>query len=96
MILNREIEIPIRKYGMKYPVIALTGPRQSGKTTLLKTLFSDYQYVSLENPDNRNFAENDPNGFFMKYNDKVIIDEAQHVPSIFSYLQTIVDQSGKM
>ena len=47
----------------KYPILALTGPRQSGKTTLLKEMFTDYRYVSLENPDNRNFAETDPNGF---------------------------------
>jgi predicted AAA+ superfamily ATPase len=96
MIVNRTIERAIRNMAEKYPIIGLTGPRQSGKTTLLKSLFSDYQYVSLENPDNRSFAENDPNGFFLKYDNKVIIDEAQRVPSIFSYLQTIVDQSGKM
>lgn len=80
----------------KYPVLALTGPRQSGKTTLLKSLFNDYRYVSLENPDIRAFAETDPNGFLKKYDSKVIIDEAQRVPMLFSYIQTMVDASGQM
>jgi len=80
----------------KYQVIALTGPRQSGKTTLLKDLFSEYDYVSLENPDNRAFADSDPNGFLLRYASKVIIDEAQRVPHIFSYIQTKVDESNEM
>jgi len=96
MILNREIEIPIRKYGIKYPVIALTGPRQSGKTTLLKTLFPDYEYVSLENQDIRSFAETDPNGFLDRYAEKIIFDEVQRVPLLFSYIQTRVDESPVM
>lgn len=96
MILNREIKIPIRKYGMKYPVIALTGPRQSGKTTLLKTLFPDYEYVSLENHDIRSFAETDPNGFLDRYAEKIIFDEVQRVPLLFSYIQTRVDESPVM
>ena len=56
MTIEREIESAIRSLMGKYPIIALTGPRQSGKTTLLKTLFPDFRYVSLENPDNRSFA----------------------------------------
>lgn len=79
-----------------YPIIAVTGPRQSGKTTLLKNLFSDYRYVSLENPDNRFFAENDPNGFLELYNNKVIFDEVQRVPTLLSYIQTLVDASKIM
>ncbi len=80
----------------KYPILALTGPRQSGKTTLLKEMFTDYRYVSLENPDNRNFAETDPNGFLEMYDQKVIFDEVQRVPHLFSYLQTIVDEKNRM
>lgn len=80
----------------KYPILALTGPRQSGKTTLLKEMFTDYRYVSLENPDNRNFAETDPNGFLEMYDQKVIFDEVQQVPHLFSYLQTIVDGKNRM
>jgi predicted AAA+ superfamily ATPase len=80
----------------KYPIIAVTGPRQSGKTTLLKTMFSEYRYVSLENPDARKFAETDPNGFLKLYDTQVIFDEVQRVPSLFSYIQTLVDQSQTM
>ena len=80
----------------KYPVVALTGPRQSGKTTLLKNAFPNYKYVSLEKPDVREFATKDPNAFLKQYSEYVIIDEAQRVPSLFSYIQTIVDDSGKM
>jgi len=96
MLINREIADAIRTLSGKYPVLAVTGPRQSGKTTLLKSIFSDYEYVSLENPDIRMFAETDTNGFLQKYGKYVIIDEAQRVPVLFSYLQTLVDDSGLM
>ncbi len=96
MILNRDIVNLVFQYGMKYPIIALTGPRQSGKTTLLKTLFPDYEYVSLENRDIRSFAETDPNGFLDRYAEKVIFDEVQRVPPLFSYIQTRVDESPVM
>ncbi|MCE4566019.1 ATP-binding protein [Maribellus sp. CM-23] len=94
-MINREIASRIMQHGTKYPVIAVTGPRQSGKTTLLKSAFPDYEYVSLENPDNRNFAETDPNGFFSRYSRKIILDEVQRVPALFSYIQTLVDESGE-
>ncbi len=96
MRIEREIKNAIIKLIDKYPIVALTGPRESGKTTLLKTLFPDYEYVSLENPDNRNFAESDPNGFFEKHPKNIILDEVQRVPAIFSYMQTLVDNSGLM
>jgi uncharacterized protein len=96
MTTNRNIAKAIRFLLGKYPVIAVTGPRQSGKTTLLKTMFPDYRYVSLENPDARKFAENDPNGFFKLYDKQVIFDEVQRVPSLFSYIQTLVDDSKIM
>ncbi len=64
MMVKREIEGAMKQLAEKYPIIALTGPRQSGKTTLLKEMFSDYRYVNLENPDTRNFAETDPQSFF--------------------------------
>lgn len=94
--VNRTIESKIRSMLDKFPVLALTGPRQSGKTTLLRNMLPDYRYVSLENTDDRFFAETDPLGFLAKYNSEVIIDEAQRVPSLFSYLQTKVDADGKM
>ena len=96
MRINREITNAIKELVGKYPVLALTGPRQSGKTTLLKSVFPDYTYISLENPDNRNFAETDPNGFLRLYSKNVIFDEVQRVPVLFSYIQTIVDESGMM
>ncbi|SDC92492.1 hypothetical protein SAMN04488104_1009102 [Algoriphagus faecimaris] len=96
-VINRWIYSAIREYQSKYPILAITGPRQSGKTTLLKTLFPDYRYVSLENPDNRDFALKDPNGFLAEYDDQVIFDEVQQAPAIFSYLQTLVDsRPGRM
>ena len=80
-----------------YPILSLTGPRQSGKTTLVKALFSDYAYVNLENLDERLAAEEDPRRFLRAHTESgVIIDEAQRVPGLFSYLQGMVDESGKM
>lgn len=96
MSIQRKLGPFLREMSAKYPVLALTGPRQSGKTTLLKTIFQDYQYLSLENPDNRAFAQNDPNGFLQRYASKIIIDEAQQVPHLFSYIQTLVDESDTM
>lgn len=96
MILKRNISKTMLEIVNQYPILAVTGPRQSGKTTLLKELFSDFKYISLENPDNREFAKEDPNGFLKRFSGKVIIDEAQRVPSIFSYLQTHVDSKKEM
>lgn len=81
-----------------YKVVAVIGPRQSGKTTLVKDVFADKPYVSLENLDTRNFALTDPRGFLDKYKDGAIFDEIQRTPEIFSYLQQVVDEtkeSGK-
>lgn len=95
-IVKRQIKESILSLLPKYPILALTGPRQSGKTTLLKNILPDYRYVSLENTDDRYFATEDPAGFLKKYDSKVIFDEVQQVPNLFSYLQTIVDESGQM
>lgn len=96
MSVIRSIKKEMDIYKYKYPILVLTGPRQSGKTTFLKTQFSNYQYVNLENLDNRNFAIDDPNGFLKQYNQYVIFDEVQRVPSLFSYLQTKVDEDKIM
>ena len=74
-----------------FPVIAITGPRQSGKTTLAKSTFPNKPYLTLEDPDTRLLAESDPRGLLSVYPDGLIIDEAQRVPQLFSYLQGIVD-----
>jgi hypothetical protein len=75
-----------------YPALAITGPRQSGKTTLAGAVFGDRPYVSLENPDTLVYAESDPRGFLKKYRGGAVFDEAQRCPSLFSYLQQIIDQ----
>ena len=91
MEINREIVNAINENRKMYPIIAVSGPRQSGKTTLLKDNFPEYRYISMENIDVRNFLEIDPNGFFEKYDKFCIFDEAQRSPELFSYLQTKVD-----
>lgn len=78
-----------------FPIVSLIGPRQSGKTTLAKKVFPDYRYISLEDLDNRSYAQTDPRGFLAEYNEKVIIDEAQRAPDLFSYMQTRVDEYDK-
>jgi hypothetical protein len=95
MSVKRSLIKSLPQLMKQYPVVALTGPRQSGKTTLLKNTYKDFRYVSLENPDIRNFAELDPNSFLKEYDQHVIFDEVQRVPQLFSYLQQIIDESGK-
>ncbi len=96
MSVLRRIYTSIEECRSRYPIIALTGPRQSGKTTFLKNQYPDYTYVSLENPDVRNFALEDPNGFLKQYDRWVILDEVQRAPELFSYLQTKVDEDQLM
>ena len=94
MRLNRLVKKQMDVYLKKYPVLVLTGPRQSGKTTFLKEQFPNYTYVNLENPDLRNYAIKDPNGFLTEHARYVILDEVQRVPHLFSYLQTKVDEDN--
>ncbi len=75
-----------------YPVVTLTGPRQSGKTTLIRSAFPDHTYVSMEQTENRQFALDDPHGFLGRFKGPVIFDEAQRAPDLFSYIQTSVDE----
>ena len=77
----------LRELGKYYPIISLTGPRQAGKTTLLRDLYTDYDYLSFEAPELRAEFTADPRGFLRQYGENVIFDEAQHVPELFSYLQ---------
>lgn len=76
----------------QFPVISLTGPRQSGKSTLVKHTFPDYRYVSFEDPDVYETALDDPRSFLARYDNHVIFDEVQRIPSMFSYLQGIIDE----
>jgi predicted AAA+ superfamily ATPase len=91
-MIKRNIEENLKKYFKQYPVVVLTGPRQSGKTTIVKKLFPKLAYVNLEDLELREFAEEDPKGFLNQYGDHLIIDEVQRVPSLFSYIQLIVDE----
>ena len=79
-----------------YPVVVVTGSRQSGKSTLLKTALSHWPVVSLEVLDLRESAQRDARAFLKQYPSPLIIDELQRVPDLFSYIQTAVDNSGKM
>lgn len=79
-----------------YPVLTITGPRQSGKTTLARLLAPELPYVSLEDPDTRAFALEDPRAFLRQISDGAIIDEAQRAPELFSYLQGVVDADPRM
>lgn len=92
-MIQRTIQVQLKKLAAMYPVVTITGPRQSGKTTLAKTTFPDYRYVSLENFDVRQMAEADPKGFLKSYAAPVILDEIQRVPALLSYIQTIVDEN---
>ncbi|HLG02672.1 MAG TPA: ATP-binding protein, partial [Bacteroidia bacterium] len=81
--------------GRKFKAVAVMGPRQSGKTTLVKTVFGDKPYVSLENPDTRRYALDDPRSFLAAFPKGAVLDEAQRAPELFSYLQEILDNSKR-
>lgn len=92
MKFNRSISPEFCRLIEQYPVVTVMGPRQSGKTTLVRANCSDYPYVSLEDPDNPAIALGDPIAFLKQYPDRLIIDEIQHAPELLSYIQTIVDE----
>jgi hypothetical protein len=96
-MISRQLSGKLTELAKGFPVICLTGPRQSGKTTLVKSVFGDYAYVSLENIDTMTAAKEDPRRFLAPHQTSgLIIDEAQRVPELFSYLQGVVDSSGQM
>jgi len=92
--IKRELEDYLRYIFTKFPVVTVTGPRQSGKSTLVRHVFSEKKYVSCEDPDSQLFAKQDPRGFLHTHKNAVI-DEAQKVPEIFSYIQTSVDETDQ-
>lgn len=93
MIQRKIVEI-IQRMANKMPVISITGPRQSGKTTVAKMCFPHYDYVNLENPDTLEDAKSDPRSFLIRFKQGLIIDEIQLFPELFSYIQTISDERG--
>ena len=91
-MIHRDATSEIKKLARQFKAVAIIGPRQSGKTTLAKYAFPEKPYVSLENPDTRQFAIEDPRGFLHQFPNGAILDEAQRVPHLFSYLQQILDE----
>lgn len=94
-MIERTLEKALLKRSTEYPVVTLTGPRQSGKTTLVKKLFQTHTYVNLEDPETRLLAQRDPKGFFSRYPAPVIIDEFQRVPELASTILVNVDETRK-
>lgn len=92
-MIQREAESTLRTLAAEFKAVAVVGPRQSGKTTLVRSVFADKPYVSLENPDVRAFAIEDTRSFLAQYPKGAVFDEAQRVPALFSYLQQILDDS---
>ena len=93
-MIPRTLASLLEKSANQYPIVTVTGPRQSGKTTLVRSVFGRHDYASLEDPDLRAFAAEDPRGFLDQYTGPVVLDEVQRAPDLFSYIQTAVDDDG--
>ena len=91
-MINRTLADRLQRAAAQFPVVTVTGPRQSGKTTLVKHVFQDHDYLSLELPDVRDFAREDPRGFLAQSAGPVILDEIQRTPELLSYIQVLVDE----
>lgn len=94
-MIKRHLENKLLRLADQFPVVSITGPRQSGKTTLARAGFSGHEYASLEDPNVRDFALSDPKGFLGQYKGKVIFDEIQRAPDLLSYIQGIVDAEDR-
>ena len=95
-MIPRAAASTLQRLAQGFPVLVLTGPRQSGKTTLAKSVFSDKTYISLENPDERAFALQDPKRFLQRFPQGAVLDEVQRCPELLSWLQACVDERGIM
>lgn len=84
MNLKREIQSELEQMAREYPVVTLLGPRQAGKTTLVKSVFSEMPYINIELPEIQQLAEEDPRGLLARYPNGVILDEIQRVPQLLS------------
>lgn len=93
-MLERDLAPHLVKLAEWFPVVSVTGPRQSGKSTLVKAAFSDYEYLNLEDPEIRSAALEDPVGFIGSRPSRLIIDEAQYAPELFSSIQAVSDERG--
>jgi len=94
-MIQRDAQIKLESLAKSFKAIAVIGPRQSGKTTLVKSTFPNKPYISLENPDTRKFALEDPRGFLQSLSNGAILDEVQRTPELFSYLQEMLDNSSE-
>jgi uncharacterized protein len=93
-MITRKLKEKLLELATYYPVVAVTGPRQAGKTTLCRATFPDKPYVSLESLDFREFARSDPRGFLAEYRQGAVLDEIQQVPELVSYVQSARQGSG--
>ncbi len=94
-MIEREITPILLRLFDQYPFVTVTGPRQSGKTTLCRTAFPDLEYVNMEAPNQREHAQNDPVGFLAQFSEGAILDEIQRTPDLLSYLQVLADDRGR-
>jgi uncharacterized protein len=94
-MLKRDLHSVLARLAARMPILTVMGPRQSGKTTLVRAAFADKPYVSLELPEERSFATNDPRGFLARFPDGAILDEVQRAPDLLSYIQVDVDEEDR-
>jgi uncharacterized protein len=94
-MIPRTLSPCLTQLAAQYPVVTVTGPRQSGKTTLCRTTFPEKPYLNLESPDVREYALTDPRGFLAAHPDGAILDEIQRAPDLISYLQPIIDAENR-
>jgi len=95
-MIPRKAETTLERLARGFAIVAITGPRQSGKTTLARATFPNKPYVSLENPEQREFAQTDPKRFLARFGDGAILDEVQRCPELLSWLQQWVDERARM
>lgn len=94
-MIKRQLSHKLLSWSRQYPIVTISGPRQSGKTTLARALFPSHAYISLEELDNRRFAVEDPRGFLEEFKQGAVIDEVQNAPDLLSYLQGEVDRDDR-
>lgn len=95
-MIHRNVRTTIEDLLKGFPIVTLTGPRRSGKTTLARAVFENHPYASLEEPDLRQAAKEDPRSFLSRFADRAVLDEVQRCPELLSYLQILVDKDGRM